>query len=927
MPDASGADATASLLTALLGEIDAARTAAARDPFGNPVLSMALSISRRMDDATLDRAGLAGLIRRIAEAAFRDRAARLAAYVGEVVPETFATLAERIARPDPADSPKPFAAFRAAVERPAYGVVFTAHPTFSMPLATAEAMARAAHDATVPAPTAHRPVPVTLDDEFAQAVAAIGRARDAIDALSAALLDTAARTWPDRWRTLLPAPLTVASWVGTDTDGRTDIGFCDMFFFRLRMKALALSRLLARLLDGLPDGALAGRVQAALAAVEGQVASCPRGTQPEPSALAAFARQLVAERAVALTDAAELEPLFEAAVHAAPDDAARRALLVARGGLAGHGLGLATTHVRLNATQLANALRAATGIDIAQSDRAARRGGLAAVNAALDRVTPIAVDFGALLAEQASATRLVMTCVQLMKHVDATPIRFLIAETETGVTLLAALWLARRFGIADRLEISPLFETADGLEHGARVLEEALRSPHFRAYVRAQGRLTLQFGYSDSGRFVGPLPASYLIERLRGRVVEALRRHGFSDIELVLFNTHGESIGRGAHPAALADRLEYLAPAHSRRLLAEHFSVREESSFQGTDGYLLFGTPPLAQATIARIAAHAFAAPEAREDAVYAEADWTAEFFATVRAEMETLLEDPGYAALLGAFGPALLDRSGSRPSARQKDGYAMQAAIAHPRELRAIPNNAILQQLGYLANTLQGLGRAASRYPETFGELAAGSPRFARALGMAAGARAVSDLDVLRGYLATLDPGSWLDRAARTRRPGRREELMAVAAALDEMGLSASTRKLFRRLQADALALAAVWPAAPAPDRLVLLHALRLAAIHRIWLLAAGIPDFSPRHGVTRAALIQRVLHLDVPWALDLLAEIFPAAPDPSASLDFAEPPGPRADAGYAALHDGVFAPMRALFDLVREASAAVAHEVGFFG
>lgn len=923
MPDASGADVTASLLNTLLAEIAAARAAAARDPFGNPVLSVALALSRRIDDGTLDRAGLAALIRRIAEAGFRDRAARLATHVGEAGPETFARLAERIARPDPADSPKPFAAFRAAAERPAYAVVFTAHPTFSMPAATAAALARAAHDATVPAPAAHRPVPVTLDDEFAQAVAAIGRARDAIDALAAALLDTAARTWPDRWRGLVPAPVTVASWVGTDTDGRTDIGFCDMLFFRLSMKALALRRLRA----GLPDGALAARIEGALDAVEAQLAACPRGTQPDPAAVAAFARLLVGERAVAMTGAAELAPLFEAAIAAAPDDAAARALLVARGGLAGHGLGLATTHVRLNATQLANALRAATGIDVGQSDRAARRGGLAAVNAALDRVAPIAVDFGALLAEQASATRLVMTCAQLLKHVDAAPIRFLIAETETGVTLLAALWLARRFGIAERLEISPLFETADGLEHGARVLEEALRSPHFRAYLRAQGRLTLQFGYSDSGRFVGPLPASYLIERLRGRVVEALRRHGLSGIELVLFNTHGESIGRGAHPASLADRLDYLAPAQSRRLLAEGFTVREESSFQGTDGYLLFGTPRLAEATVARIAEHAFAAPDARDDAVYAEADWTAEFFATVRAEMEGLVEDSGYAALLGAFGPALLDRSGSRPSARQKDGFGMQAAIGHPRELRAIPNNAILQQLGYLANTLQGLGRAAGRYPETFAELAASSPRFARALGMAAGARAVSDLDVLRGYLATLDPGSWLDRAARTQRPGRREELMAVAAALEEMGLSASTRKLFRRLQADALALQAVWPARPAPDRLVLLHALRLAAIHRIWLLAARIPDFSPRHGVTRATLMQRLLHLDVPWALDLLAEIFPAAPDPAAALDFAEPPGPRADAGYAALHEGVFAPMRALFDQVREASAAVAHEVGFFG
>ena len=83
------------------------------------------------------------------------------------------------------------------------------------------------------------------------------------------------------------------------------------------------------------------------------------------------------------------------------------------------------------------------------------------MNAALDAVKPLTVDFGALLAEQASAIRLMMTIAQIIKHVDSSrPVRFLIAETETGYTLLAALWLARLFGIERHIEISPLFETA-----------------------------------------------------------------------------------------------------------------------------------------------------------------------------------------------------------------------------------------------------------------------------------------------------------------------------------------------------------------------------------------------------------------------------------------------------------------------------------
>src|SRR6202034_3486249 len=152
-------------------------------------------------------------------------------------------------------------------------------------------------------------------------------------------------------------------------------------------------------------------------------------------------------------------------------------------GLVSHGLALAHTHTRLTAAQIHNVVRQRLGIADPPEDPAHRRALFAAINAALDTVQPVPVDFGALLAEQASAARLMMTVAQIVKHVDGSaPVRFLIAETETGYTLLAALWLARLFGVERHIEISPLFETAEALEQGGTVLEEALRSPHYRAY-------------------------------------------------------------------------------------------------------------------------------------------------------------------------------------------------------------------------------------------------------------------------------------------------------------------------------------------------------------------------------------------------------------------------------------------------------------
>ena len=63
-------------LTARLG------ARADEDPFGNPVLLVALAITRRMDTGELTEDAVAGLIRQLRDAAFADRAIRTAAYVG-----------------------------------------------------------------------------------------------------------------------------------------------------------------------------------------------------------------------------------------------------------------------------------------------------------------------------------------------------------------------------------------------------------------------------------------------------------------------------------------------------------------------------------------------------------------------------------------------------------------------------------------------------------------------------------------------------------------------------------------------------------------------------------------------------------------------------------------------------------------------------
>ena len=544
----------------------------------------------------------------------------------------------------------------------------------------------------------------------------------------------------------------------------------------------------------------------------------------------------------------------------------------------------------------------------------------------------VAIDFGALAAERASATRMLMTIAQIIKHLDsARPVRFLVAETETGYTLLSALWLARRLGIADRVEISPLFETEEAIgarsaRHRRGVAEPALAQLSHAAMAASASSSAIPIPAAISGRSRRPSGSS----GCASVSLNCWLHYDLTDVELVIFDTHGESFGRGAHPASLTDRLAYLDAAvvaarlrprgHRRRAGIKLSGQRRLSACSAA--FRLPERPSRASPSPFSVKPRtAWSIP------IYEEPDFATEFFGTVRQEMADLVDDPGYAALIGTFGPSLLDTTGSRPTARQIEGAA-PARIRHPRELRAIPNNAILQQLGWLANSIHGLGHAASRAPDLFRHMRQRSGRFERAYRLAEHAMAMSDLDVIRAYVDTLDPGSWFDRARRTKREGRRDELLAVAGALERLDLAPALRRLFRRFATDSLKLKTVAGDVPRMStRLASLHVLRLTVIHRIWLTATHIPDFRPQNGLSRELLLERILRLDIPASLALLSQIFPSAPDPTADLDFGEPPGPREGDTYEALHRDIFEPMRRTFDLVREISGAIQHEIGAFG
>ena len=73
---------TADLVQELLALTARAVERSAEDPFGNPVLSVGLAISRQIDTGALTEDAIEDLVRTLRDAASRDRADRIGAYVG-----------------------------------------------------------------------------------------------------------------------------------------------------------------------------------------------------------------------------------------------------------------------------------------------------------------------------------------------------------------------------------------------------------------------------------------------------------------------------------------------------------------------------------------------------------------------------------------------------------------------------------------------------------------------------------------------------------------------------------------------------------------------------------------------------------------------------------------------------------------------------
>jgi len=918
----------------LSGRLQELHARTAETPLFNPVFQLSLDLSRLIETGELTLDDCEALIAELECDALKSRAARLHRLVAPVDPATNGdALESALAEAD-------FERFRARWEHPLLHAVFTAHPTFLLTPTQSAAVAQAASegriDSAVCTVPAARPA-ITLEHEHDQAMRALAHAQAARDAIVGRVLAHAQRQWPDRWSELRPVPFRFASWVGYDMDGRTDIGWAQSIGFRLAEKAARLARYVASLEAVDPGHPLLGELRAA-AGYAAERAHDFAADLSQSAALSAAANRLTADDPRKLVSLARyIDALEGEAASADPERAIALKTLAAA--MRADGLGMGWIHFRVNAKQLHNAIRRRLdpedGLDLAT------KGAVVRLRKAVAEVRPLRANFAALAVESSTAIRQFLAMAQILHYIDAdAPIRMLVAECEEPATVLAALYFAKLFGIADKVDVSPLFETEQALEHGGRFLEGLLAEEEYRAYARTRGRVAVQTGFSDAGRFVGQIPASLAIERLQGRLAQAMEAQGLTDVAALVFNTHGESMGRGAHPDSLADRLAWpLSPWARRRFMRAGIRIEPEVSFQGGDGYLFFATPELALATLTRIAElrPAETDPDAEPDPFYRRTDLSLDFYRAIRDHQHAHLESRTYARAVNAFGLGLLNATGSRVSRRQSDLSADRETSL--RQIRAIPHNAILQQLGYPVNVIAGVGSAAESGYEELAELLRESERGRQLVRLVRSANALGSIKTVAAFGELFNSAYWASRPYRGTEGHLSDPCQALAEYLVKDDRAGVFRRLASRLRVDALKLHRLLALIPDERErtstedvrraIGVCQALRLALLQHMFLRAVAIPAFSRADDVSRADVLEMVFTLRIDEALAQLRRAYPTHFPKIGDFELAEPTDypEGGDEGYEGVHRAFILPIERAQALSLRIGTAIANHFGAHG
>ncbi|MCB0075888.1 MAG: phosphoenolpyruvate carboxylase [Anaerolineales bacterium] len=160
-------------------------------------------------------------------------------------------------------------------------------------------------------------------------------------------------------------------------------------------------------------------------------------------------------------------------------------------------------------------------------------------------LTPAHLDFSDETNETVGLFRLVR---RAHERIGVEAIQSYVISMTTGASdILAVLLFAQDAGVADALDVVPLFETVEDLHNAPRIMADLFENEAYKRHLAARGnQQQIMIGYSDSNKDGGYLTANWELFQAQRALAATCDEYG---VTLTLFHGRGGSIGRGGGPA------------------------------------------------------------------------------------------------------------------------------------------------------------------------------------------------------------------------------------------------------------------------------------------------------------------------------------------------------------------------------------------
>lgn len=153
---------------------------------------------------------------------------------------------------------------------------------------------------------------------------------------------------------------------------------------------------------------------------------------------------------------------------------------------------------------------------------------------------------------------------------------FIASMSQQPSDILTMLLFAKEVGVADDLDLVPLFETVDDLQRAPEVMQTLLTNPTYHAHLEqrrtpdGQLRQQIMIGYSDSNKDGGYIASNWNLYVAQEILAEVCAKH---HVAVQFFHGRGGSIGRGGGPTNQAIRSQPTHALHGEIKITEQGEV------------------------------------------------------------------------------------------------------------------------------------------------------------------------------------------------------------------------------------------------------------------------------------------------------------------------------------------------------------------